>query len=102
MFLEPPFDVLEAGGGHREGHMLHAADGIAVGRRFGALGNLEERQQAVVAHVEEIMAQIFVGRVAPVLGAGAKPRRHPHGMHQRHAQHIDIKFRRHLHVFGGQ
>src|SRR5262249_45834988 len=71
MCLEPRLIFGEAPLGDDEGAMLHRADGVARGRRLLALGDLEHREQAVIAHVEEIVAQILVGRIAAIARSGA-------------------------------
>ena len=41
----------------REGAVLHGADRVGVAGRFLPVRDLEERKQAVIAHVKEVMAQ---------------------------------------------
>jgi hypothetical protein len=63
---------------------------------------LEEGKKAVVAHIEEVMAYPLIGWIAAIAGAGAKTRRHLHGMDERHTEHVDIEVDRCLHVVGAE
>ena len=69
---------------------------------FFALRDLEEGEKAVIAHIEEVMAHPLIGWVAAIAGAGAKARRHLHGMDERQTEHIDIEVDRCLHVVGAE
>ena len=82
--------------------MLHPADGVAVRLGLLALRDLEEREETVVPHVEEIVADAFPGRVSPIAGSGAHALRHLHRMYQRHADHVDEEFGGRLHVLRRQ
>src|SRR5579875_3868459 len=100
--LEPLRDLAEPFGSDDKGAMLHRPDCVAVAGWFLALRDLEKGEQAVIAHIEEIMADLFVGWIAAVAGADAETGRHLHRMHERHAEHIDIEVDRRLHVVGAQ
>ena len=78
--------------------MLHGTNGVAIAGWFFALRDLEEGEKAVIAHIEEVMAHLLVGRVAAVAGASAKTGRHLHRMDKRHTEHIDLEVHRRLHV----
>jgi len=58
---------------HVERDVLHAADVIAVLARQ-PLRVLEDREQGIVAHVEEVVPQVVVGRLPAVLLVGHAPR----------------------------
>src|SRR5262245_26775366 len=48
--FEPRADARLALRRHRERHMLHGPERVAIAFLLGALGHLEEREQAVAAH----------------------------------------------------
>src|ERR1700730_10611302 len=75
---------------------------MAVARRLFPLRNLEEGEKAVIPHIEEVMAHPLIGWIAAIAGAGAKARRHLHGMDERHTEHVDIEVDRCLHVVGAE
>jgi hypothetical protein len=75
---------------------------VAVARLLLPLRNLEEREKAVIAHIEEVMAHPLIGWIAAIAGAGAKTRRHLHGMDERHTEHVDIEVDRCFHVVGAE
>src|SRR6266851_10404161 len=70
--LEAGFNLAEARSGHREGTMLHRADRVAVTRRLLTFGDLEKGEEAVIAHIEEIMADPFIRRIASIARTGAE------------------------------
>jgi hypothetical protein len=82
--------------------VLHSTNGVAVTRWFFALRDLEEREQAVITHIEEVMAQLLIGRVAAIAGACAKTGRHLHRMDERHTEHFDVEVDRRLHVVSAE
>jgi phosphosulfolactate phosphohydrolase-like enzyme len=67
-----------------------------------ALRDLEEREKAVIAHVEEVMAYTLIGWIAVIAGAGAKTWRHLHGMDERHTEHVDMEADRRLPIVGAE
>ena len=48
------------------------------------------------------MAHPLIGWIAAIAGAGAKTRRHLHGMDELHTEHVDIEVDRCLHVVGAE
>src|SRR6202023_1280862 len=93
-------DLAEALSRHDKSAVLHGADGVAVARRLLPLRNLEEGKKTVIAHIEAVMAHPLIGWIAAIAGAGAKTRRHLHGMDERHTEDVDIEVDRCLHVVG--
>ena len=79
--------------------MLHAADRVALRPGLGAARDLEEGEQRIVAHVEEVMADLLVRRIAAISRPAAEPGRHLHGVHQRHADDARVEVHRRAHVF---
>src|ERR1700747_3419707 len=102
MRFQTRLDLAEALSSHDKGAVLHGADGIAVTRRLLPFRYLEEGEKAVIAHIEEVMAHPLIGWIAAIAGAGAKTRRHLHGMDERHTEHVNIEFDRCLHVVGAE
>jgi hypothetical protein len=82
--------------------MLHRADRVAVAGWLLSLRDFEEGKKAVIAHVEEVMADPLIRRVPAIARAGTETRRHPHRVHERHAEHVDIEVDRCLNVVGAE
>src|SRR5688572_316773 len=72
--------------------MLHAADMVAHLARQ-ALRVLEHREEGIVAHVEEVVAQVVVGRLPAVLLV-----RHAPHVNQAKAHHARVEVHRRRHV----
>jgi hypothetical protein len=89
--FQPLFNLAEALGRHDKGTMLHGANGVAIAGWFLPFRNLEEREQAVIPHIEEVVAHLRIGWVAAIGGASPETGRRLHGVDERHAEHIDIK-----------
>src|SRR5260370_11909746 len=68
--------------------MLHRAQQVAIGLR-GSLGIIEERDRAVVAHLERVVAQFPKGRRARARLAGCRGR--SHGMYQPQSEYAAIE-----------
>ena len=75
---------------------------LRLARQLLSLRYLEEREKAVIAHIEEVMAHPLIGWIAAIAGASAETRRHLHGMDERHSQHVDIEVDRCLHVVSAE
>src|SRR4051812_20371497 len=72
--------------------MLHAADMVAVLPRQ-SLRIFENREERVVPHIEEVMPQVVVGRLAAVALV-----RHAAHMHQAEPHHPRVEVHRQRHV----
>src|SRR5262245_2526840 len=69
--LKPGADAGLALRRDRERDMLHGAERVAVAPLLGALRHLEEREQSIPPHVEEIVADFLERRLAAIAGPGA-------------------------------
>src|SRR5262249_33344288 len=70
--FEPRLNFAEALGRHAESAMLYGADGVAVADRLLPFWDLEEGEKAVITHIEEVMAHLFVRRIAAIGRASAE------------------------------
>src|SRR5206468_10414168 len=58
--LQALLDLAEPRRRHHERAVLHGADGVAIAGRLLAAGDFEEREQAVVPHIEEVVTDLLV------------------------------------------
>src|SRR3546814_888328 len=87
---------------HDEGAMLHRADSVTIARGLSVTRYFEKGEQAVVAHIEKIVAHAFVRRIASVVRSGPETFGHLHRMDERHADDVGIEFNRRFHVVRAQ
>jgi hypothetical protein len=71
--------------------MLHAAEAVAVAD--WCIGRILEEGQQLPTHVEEIVAEVVIGRLAAV----GRLRHAPH-VHERHAERLRVEGNGPLHV----
>src|SRR3546814_17118130 len=82
--------------------MLHRADSVTIARGLSVTRYFEKGEQAVVAHIEKIVAHAFVRRIASVVRSGPETFGHLHRMDVRHADDVGIEFNLRFHVVRAQ
>src|SRR3546814_14935276 len=63
--------------------MLHRADSVTIARGLSVTRYFEKGEQAVVAHIEKIVAHAFVRRIASVVRSGPETFGHLHRSEER-------------------
>ena len=72
MVLQALMQDIKLGLGRGEGAVLHRSQCVAVTGAYGPLWKLKERNHRIATCVEEVVAQVFEGRISAIAGPDAE------------------------------